>query len=147
MARAKNIPDFFTRFYSKIKPLENGCWMWSGCLAKTGYGQFHIRDGLTGLSHRIAWELHHRREIPDGLCLDHLCRVRSCVNPEHLELVTHRTNILRGTGASARVAKLTHCQRGHAFDLFNTYIRPKSGKRMCMECLKARNARYYASRT
>ena len=99
-----------------------------------GYGQFWDGTRLVR-AHRFAYE-QIVGPIPDGLQLDHLCRVRSCVNPAHLEPVTCQVNLLRGTGASARNAIKTHCPQGHAYGDFNTYIRPE-GWRRCRECHRA----------
>jgi hypothetical protein len=71
--------------------------------------------------------------IPDGLVLDHLCRVRNCVRPEHLEVVTFRENVLRGEGSSANRARQTHCYKGHLLEGENVYT-PHNGKRGCKTC-------------
>ncbi len=83
-------------------------------------------------AHRWAFE-QFKGPIADGLQIDHLCRVRHCVNPDHLEAVSQRANILRGEATSAQRARQTHCKRGHRFDLANTYIRP-AGHRNCRAC-------------
>lgn len=72
------------------------------------------------MAHRVAFEL-WVGEIPPGLVLDHTCRVRHCVAPEHLEAVTQVENVLRSRGLPAIHAAKTHCHRGHAFDEQNTY--------------------------
>ena len=100
-----------------------GCWIWTGKLVN-GYGSMntHIGGKHTGLpAHRVVYEL-LVGPIPEGLTLDHLCRVRCCVNPNHLEPVTDKVNILRGTGMSARNIKKTHCSQGHEYTLENTRI-------------------------
>jgi hypothetical protein len=82
--------------------------------------------------------------VPEGLELDHLCRVRGCVNPKHLEPVTHRENLMRGESWSAVNARKTHCPEGHPYDETNTYIDGK-GRRRCRECARAYDLRrYYA---
>ncbi len=83
-------------------------------------------------AHRAAYEL-YVGPIPEGLTIDHLCRNTLCVNPAHLEAVTMRENILRGTGPSAQAARKTHCLRGHPFDDGNTLFRA-TGKRVCRAC-------------
>jgi hypothetical protein len=113
----------------------NGCWLWTGAINKYGYGHFKL-DSKTYRAHRIVYQ-YLIGEIPKGLEPDHLCRVRSCVNPAHLELVTHKVNIQRGKktrkiGAWQR--SKTHCPQGHPYDEVNTYIRP-DGKRGCRKCI------------
>lgn len=118
------------RFTAKIaEPDVRGCWHWTGCVNAAGYGRFKFQ-GRVQQAHRVAYEL-LVDVIPEGLQLDHLCRNRSCVNPEHLEPVTQRVNILRGEGRGAKEARQTHCIRGHS--LADAY-RDKRGKRRCRPC-------------
>ena len=84
------------------------------------------------MAHRVAYELTNG-PIPDGLELDHLCRVRHCVNPSHIEAVTHRENTLRGTGPIPHRARQSHCKHGHEFTPENTYRLP-NGCRHCRTC-------------
>lgn len=123
------------RFWAKVEklPCEPGCWLWTACLDGAGYGRFgrKKRNGPSVLAHRVAYEA-LRGEIPDGLQIDHLCRVRCCVNPWHLEPVTIRENQLRGTGVSAKNAAKTHCLRGHL-------LPPRARSiRVCRACTNAR---------
>jgi hypothetical protein len=94
-------------------------------------------------AHRIAYELHHRRPIPPELTVDHLCRVRHCVNPSHLELVSRGENVLRGEAPSAQHARATVCIARHPFDAANTYRTPK-GIRMCRTCKRRRDVEWHA---
>lgn len=111
---------------------NTGCWLWLGKLSReNGYGQMGVM-GKTRYAHRLAWEVAHG-PIPPGLTIDHLCRQRSCVNPDHLEVVTIRENVLRGVGRSAVNHRKTHCKYGHEFSPKNTHIDPK-GKRVCRAC-------------
>lgn len=124
------------RFWSKVERLESGCWIWIG-LKRFGYGMFYGRQPVSGRrqyvrAHRTAYEW-SRGPIPDGLELDHLCRVKACVNPDHLEPVTSRENTLRGIGPSAKNALKTHCYRGHEFLPENTY-HYTNGDRGCRIC-------------
>jgi len=112
----------------EVDPALGPCWLWTGAVAADGYACF-LRDVK---AHRFAWELRHG-PIPDGLVIDHLCRVRHCVNPAHLQPVTNAENILRGEGPPAVNARKTHCPRGHAFTESNTYRYP-DGRRECSTC-------------
>ena len=125
---AKWIPDYWT-----------GCHVWTAARAGGGYGTFAVEHGRMVPAHRVAYMLRHG-PIPDGLELDHLCRVRHCVNPEHLEAVTHRENMRRGVSPSR--PDMIHCSRGHAFDAANTYIWAGDGRRRCLICRHDANRRW-----
>ncbi len=119
------------RFMAKVSPEPNsGCWLWMGHVNWGGYGMAWDGKRLLG-AHRMAYRL-LRGDIPTGLHLDHLCRVRSCVNPDHLEPVTNRENARRGdTGKNMSIK--THCPTGHAYDSENTII-TAIGSRACRKC-------------
>ena len=125
------------RFWAKVKK-GTDCWEWTAAIVG-GYGYFRF-NGRWVRAHRFAYELTYGA-IPDGFEIDHQCRNRACVNPSHLEVVTCKTNILRGLGVAAQLAKKTHCTKGHPYDLFNTYIYP-NGTRDCRECRRQRKARW-----
>lgn len=115
------------RFQSRIiiEP-SSGCWLWQGALNSDGYGTLRV-SGRRMRAHRFAYES-FVGPIGEGLTIDHLCRVRNCVNPGHLEPVTCRENLMRGeTHAAANAAKTT-CPRGHLFDM------SIGGRRMCRTC-------------
>lgn len=128
------------RFWSNVtKGTSTQCWLWRGTL-NDGYGQFSVRrvtHQAHHRAHRIAWEL-LRSRIPDGLQLDHLCRVRNCVNPAHLEVVTNRENVKRGVGLTAINARKTHCKHGHPLtpDNVRVEVDRRSGAvgRKCKAC-------------
>lgn len=124
------------RLLDKYSPEPNsGCWPWTAALNNMGYGVINFMvEGKPRLflAHRLLYTLHKGR-IPKGLELDHLCRVSSCVNPQHLEAVTHRENIRRGHHNSFNLNK-THCLRGHPFSAENIY--PVAGGRSCRTCRK-----------
>ena len=108
-------------FTQRAMPVtESGCWLWTGGIDGDGYGVFSIVNYKPVSAHRFAYEL-HRGPIPEGLTIDHLCRVRCCVNPDHLEAVTRRVNTMRGFGALAMNARKTMCSLQHPFSTENTY--------------------------
>lgn len=116
------------RFWDYVSPEPNsGCWLWTGSLDAKGYGSFwgvgaHLK------AHRF-WYEHLYGPVPLGLELDHKCRVRCCVNPDHLEAVTHLENMRRGDNHHRHK---THCRNGHPYDSVNTYA--YRGERLCREC-------------
>ena len=127
------------RLFNKVEIIDpEGCWIWQSAKYPTGYG--HIRFGKkSAYAHRVFYELIFGN-IPEGKELDHLCRNPSCVNPFHLEAVTHQVNMQRGIwpggrGFAAWAKKNTHCGRGHPMTDDNLYYR-KSGKRACRACRK-----------
>lgn len=127
------------RFARKITPPnESGCVLWQAATNRGGYGIFR-GHGRAVLAHRFAWE-QANGPVPDGLQLDHLCRVRHCVNPDHLEVVTLLENYRRGNSGKHQAAK-THCPHGHAYDETNTYR--LNGHRHCRSCMNERSRAWY----
>jgi len=127
------------RFNSKYTKSENGCWLWTASVSTGGYGNFSL-DGGTHPAHRVAYEA-NIGPIPDGLELDHLCRTRNCVNPNHLEIVTHIENVRRGNSGLYQRSK-THCKKGHPYFGRNLYIYPGGSKRACKACVAASARRH-----
>lgn len=118
------------RFWRKASvSTDTGCWIWNASQLPGGYGCFH-NPGGSRVAHRAAYEA-LVGPVPNGFELDHLCRERLCVNPEHLEPVTHAENMARGVQANA-----THCQRGHEFTDDNIYWQGRGRWRACRSCRK-----------
>ena len=114
---------------------NSGCWIWLGHQSPSGYGMLSV-NGRPQYVHRLIYERQYG-PIPNGLELDHRCRMRCCVNPNHLEAVTHRINMGRGSKACQ-----THCIHGHAFTPENTF-RNKNGTRACRSCKRIAVQRWY----
>ena len=148
------------RFWDKVQVTESGCWEWVGNVRPNGYGKFLYRDKLDG-SHRAAYKM-FIGDIDDGMVIDHICHNlditcnkgdeclhRRCVNPEHLEAITHLSNVQRGRAGIAQVIKAlkrTHCGKGHELTPSNTYYPPSGFKRSCRKCLRLNDLRYKAKR-
>lgn len=135
------------RFWEKVSVgSPDECWEWTAGTYSNGYGLFFVEHSpkrRNAMAHRVAYEL-SVGPIPDGLVIDHLCRNRACVNPDHLEPVTHRVNLLRGEGLTAIHAAQTHCAHGHEYTPSNTYVRP-GGTRECRTCVRQRARERYAA--
>ncbi len=135
--------DIRERFWEKISIRgDDECWLWGASLDAYGYGQFGFATptGWTMVkAHRLSYEL-LVDQIPLGYSIDHLCRVRSCVNPSHLEPVTWKENLRRGDGHPGRNARKTHCVHGHEFTAENTRI-TVDGNRSCRACTTIRSKR------
>lgn len=129
-----NLPPNLT---SKINVRENGCWEWTASRTPGGYGiTWDPLRKRTCVVHRYIYGL-LRSVVPEGMYCDHLCRVRHCVNPDHIEIVTHRENTMRGENFVVAKAQQTHCIHGHEFTPENTARNP-SGTRRCRACARLR---------
>jgi hypothetical protein len=128
----KKLPKRFTDKFTINE--ETDCWEWQASKNVGGYGQFYYCGGPK-VAHKVAYELMVGK-VPQGLQLDHLCRVRYCCNPRHLEVVTSGENTRRGDNWQR---DKTHCKHGHEFNNKNTYIRPGTTRRDCKKCKYLRN--------
>lgn len=151
----------YERFLQRIKICDSGCWQMSGWHDRDGYAHFH-KSKSQSKAHRISYEF-HRGIIPKGLTIDHLCKNKGCVNPEHLEIVTFQENARRHKAegykrwwaalsdaekrlfiersgnkasqvAAAKKLAATHCRRGHEWKPETTYVSPNSGHKRCNVC-------------
>lgn len=120
------------RLFARVDA-EGDCWLWTGARTAAGYGVIGrgVRSEGTAYVHRAAYEL-LVGPVPDGLVLDHLCRVRHCCNPDHVEPVSVGINVERGI----RRRLNEHCKRNHRMTPENTYF--NNGKRICRECVRVR---------
>lgn len=127
------------RLLSKVE-YSDECWLWVAALSADGYGRFRFR-GRNALAHRVSLELHSGAPLPAGLEVDHLCRNRRCIRPDHLDLVDHATNVRRKPEDARRrcgPARWTECKVGHPLTDDNVLVNAR-GARMCRECNRRRS--------
>lgn len=128
---------------------NTGCWLWLQSTGSHGYGQTFMNGKVT-VAHRVSYEA-YKGKIPIDLVIDHKCRNRICINPEHLEPVTDAENLRRGDHTAHRVyldalrASITHCPKGHDMSLHGR-IKPSTNRRYCSKCNSAQGLRRYHER-
>lgn len=153
--RVEVLKPIIERFLNKISVSKTNfhnttpCWDWIACKTNRGYGHFRPNGKLVG-SYRFSYE-YYNGEIPKGLEIDHLCRNPKCVNPKHLEPVTHAENVRRGMSGKINnwESNRTHCPHGHEYSKENIYIgKNKNGSksRNCRTCALIHKRKTYQSK-
>jgi hypothetical protein len=130
------------RFNKKYSIDSNGCHIWIGSKTHDNYGQFWYKKRLW-LAHRAAYEIWVGK-IPEGMTIDHICENTLCVNPNHLQVMTLKENILKSNGISAIHARKTHCINGHLLSDDNVRYRKDTFGRQCRECKRINDRKYRA---
>lgn len=141
--KPSDVDEAVKRIEQNYMPVpESGCWLWMGAKSTGGYGRINV-NGKRWQVHRFYYE-QKRGDVPKELVMDHLCRVRCCINPDHLEPVTNKENILRGDGPAARNNRMTHCKEGH--ELAGDNLLNYSRDRRCKICSNVNLAKKYQVR-
>lgn len=141
MSAAYSVADLPAQMQKRVRVDESGCWLWQGAQNGNGYAQVQL-TGQRFLVHRVSYVWLVGQPIPEGLQLDHLCRVRHCLNPDHLEPVTPSVNSLRADLANRR---RTHCPSGHEYTPDNVKLVrfATTTRRYCRACRRTREAERY----
>lgn len=139
MLSPEHVRGVIDRFEQFVSPEPNtGCWLWSG--GGEPYGVFWV-DGLSVSAHRFS-RLAFGGPVEDGLHIDHKCRVKCCVNPDHLEPVTPQENAARKPIQGNQYKNATHCKHGHELSGDNVRINSRTGQRVCRACNNERVRRW-----
>lgn len=133
--------SLWERYWSKVAQSPDGCWLWQGALDRNGYARTYV-NGAKRLVHRISYRW-FIGPIPGWLTVEHLCCTRCCVNPNHLEAIPLKENILRGNGWGAKHARKTHCPQGHPYSGDNLYL--AHNRRYCRTCRRMRDRQHSRS--
>lgn len=132
------VTDFKAYIRRRTEVDEDGCWIWQGATDSKGYGSIFLKAAPTPSSHVLAF-IARKGPVPAGKEIDHLCRVRKCCNPDHMEAVVHKVNMERMAEA------VTHCTHGHEYTPENTY-HPPNGQKVCKTCRRETDRQRQASR-
>jgi hypothetical protein len=128
----------YSLFWQRVERLQNGCWLWKGGHSiennqRRPYGRFKIK-GKYVFAHRFSFQMKYG-EIPKDKVLDHICNNTMCVNPDHLQIVTIKENILKGNGFGAINKRKEFCPKGHPLKEGNLVSWAlKQNKRLCLTC-------------
>lgn len=126
--------------HPKILPVDSGCWLWTGCVSEDGYAKTNKKAG-SSFVHRVMYQ-RIVGPISEGLELDHSCKVRNCVNPEHLEPVTPKLNKMRARGwVAASDSEPLSCKRDHDLTKADSIYTTPDGRRRCRACQRLTNQR------
>lgn len=125
------------------RKISKGCWIWTAYVQKNGYGWSNINHKISVSSHRLSY-LVYIGDIPEGYCIHHICRVKACFNPKHLQAVTVKEHLKLDEHPAYLASQKTHCIRGHEFNEENTFW--KKGRRICRACRRVYNNEIYARR-
>lgn len=147
-ALRSQLPNLRVYFLSHLASGNNGCIEWTGHIKPEGYGQVSVKIRQRSYcfgAHRVSWEL-HRGHIPEGMTINHRCRNRRCVNPDHLEVMSMRQNTLDSPNTlPAKNAAKTHCKHGHSFSGYNLAFTSKG--RRCRTCARLLGQKQRAARS
>src|SRR6267142_4962404 len=121
-----------------VSDLPGDCWIWTGAIGKKNGYVYVNWAGKSQIAHRVVYIL-TGHSIPPRFTLDHQCRQRPCLNPDHLKPLTLANNVMAGEGIAAKNARKTHCVNGHEFTPANTYRVPSTGHRNCLRCQQIHN--------
>jgi hypothetical protein len=131
------------RFRKYIEVAENGCWNWTGHRDTKGYGSFSLPGGAGHSVYAHRWSYQYFvGPVPEGMEVGHKCGNRGCVNPQHLQAMSHRENLFDSMTSARRNAEKTHCVQGHEYLEHNT-IRTPEGHRACKECKRLYQRGYW----
>jgi hypothetical protein len=135
----RNDVNTVEKILAKHVDATSGCWEWKARKDKDGYGRTTIQR-KTYQAHRVVFAA-LVGPIPEGMTIDHLCKNKACVNPDHMEVTTVKVNVLRSDNICSLNARKTHCPRGHPLSGENLYLYPAGG-RGCRQCQRDHAARY-----
>ena len=134
--RTRSAAERFWGYVPERSPWPDECWEWRGAINPNGYGKFALHKNVARYAHRMAWIL-SGSELPRGMEIDHACRNRACVKPEHLVLVERGYNAAQGVArALERRAQSTACRRGHPWTSETTKWRASPPGRICRVCFR-----------